>query len=538
MSLKKRLLAVFVIICTLAGVVFVGFRGMTIPKMEQESIFHKKDAIYFWYTDDSLTDYINSAAVTFGEENDIRVIPVLKSGMEYLEAVNQASLTDEEALPDVYLLSNDSLEKAYLAGLAAEVDDNGVCSVEHFPQAALSAVTYHDKLIAYPYYFETSAYLYNKTYLEDFVKAQIQAEQDRAEGEAAQAASTDMDVKDPDEEAQSAKEDAATADTTSDASTGADDGASDETAEEVSEEIDPAWQAEIDRRLQELLPETTEELLTFADSYEAPETVDSILKWDVSDIFYNYYFIGKYMVVGGEAGDNTEQIDIYNLEAIQCLKVYQKLNQFFYIDPDTVTYDSVLQDFIDGKVVFSVVTNDAVARLEQAKEEGSFTYEYGVMNVPRISETLKGRSLSVTNAVVVNGYSQKKELANRFAAFLTTEYLDNLYDRTGKTAASYDVIYENPSLESFRAEYATSIPMPKMIETSNFWIQLEILFSKVWSGDNINDLVRALSEQMMTQVLGEPFTEEYIEEPEEETQEEGEYVDDGEVITEDDVIDQ
>ena len=129
MSLKKRLLAVFVIICTLAGVVFVGFRGMTIPKMEQESIFHKKDAIYFWYTDDSLTDYINSAAVTFGEENDIRVIPVLKSGMEYLEAVNQASLTDEEALPDVYLLSNDSLEKAYLAGLAAEVDDNGVCSV-------------------------------------------------------------------------------------------------------------------------------------------------------------------------------------------------------------------------------------------------------------------------------------------------------------------------------------------------------------------------------------------------------------------------
>lgn len=500
MSLKKRLLAVLVIICALSGVLIVGFRGMTIPKTEQESIFHKKDTLYFWYTDDTLTDYINSAAVSFGEENDVRVIPVLKSGMEYLEEVNRASLNEDEALPDVYLISNDSLGKAYLAGLAAEVADNGICTAEHFPQAALSAVTYHDKLIAYPYYFETSAYLYNKTYLEDYVKAQIQAEQEAAAGEAGSGET------------------------------------SEETPEEVPEETDPALQAEIDRRVQELLPETTEELRTFADSYVAPDTVESILKWDVSDIFYNYYFIGNYMVVGGEAGDDPSQIDIYNLEAIQCLKEYQKLNQFFYIDPDTVTYDSVLQEFIEGKVVFSVVTNDAVARLEEAKEDGSFACEYGIMTVPRISETLEGRSLSVTNAVVINGYSEKKELANQFAAFLTTKYLDKLYDRTGKTAASYDVTYENPSIENFRVEYETSIPMPKMIETSNFWIQLEILFSRVWNGENINDLVRMLSEQMMTQVLGEPFTEEYIEEPEEETQETGEYVDDGQAITEDDVI--
>lgn len=520
MSLRKRLLAVLVIVCALTGVLIVSFQGLTIPKAEQESFFHKKDALYFWYTDDTLTDYINSAAVTFGEENDVRVIPVLKSGMEYLEAVNRASLNEEEALPDVYLISNDSLGKAYLAGLAAEVDEDGVCSADHFPQAALSAVTYHGKLIAYPYYFETSAYLYNKTYLEDFVKAQIQAEKDTAEGEAAQAAADAMDPKTAGEAADT-------------------EAAGDTAGETTDNDTDPALQAEIDRRVQELLPETTEELLTFADSYEAPETVESILKWDVSDIFYNYYFIGNYMVVGGEAGDDSAQIDIYNLEAIQCLKAYQKLNQFFYIDPDTVTYDSVLQDFIDGKVVFSVVTNDAVARLEQAKEDGNFAHEYGIMTVPRISDTLEGRSLSVTNAVVVNGYSKKKELANRFAAFLTTEYLENLYARTGKTAASYDVTYENPAMESFRDEYETSIPMPKMIETSNFWIQLEILFSKVWNGEDINDLVRMLSEQMKTQVLGEPFTEVYIEEPTEETQEEeGEYVDDGEGITEDDVIDQ
>jgi len=508
MSLKKRLTAIVVLLCTLGWTTYIGTQGMVVTEEENVSIFDNKETIYFWYTDDALTDYINSAAVAFGEAEDVRVIPVLKSGMEYLEAVNHASLNDDEALPDVYLLSNDSLGKAYLAGLAAPLDNDSVCNILNFPQSALASVSYGGKLVAYPYYFETSAYLYNKTYLEDFLQAQIQAEIDATMGEEAEEA---LEENGAPEEAEEIEVDSVNEETA---------------ATDSEEQIDPEMQAEIDRRLQELLPDTTEELLTFADSYDAPEAVQSILKWDVSDVFYNYYFIGQYMVVGGEAGDNPDKIDIYNLESILCLREYQKLNQFFYIDPDTVTYDSVLQEFIDGKVVFSVVTNDAVSKLAAAKEEGIFNYEYGIMPVPRISEELEGRSLSVTNTVVVNGYSNKKELANKFATFLTTEYVDNLYSRTGKTASCINVVYEDEHLENFRNEYATSIPVPKMIETSNFWIQLEILFSKVWNGEDINDLVRELSEQMMTQILGEPYTEEYIEVPEQEVVEEGEFIDD------------
>ena len=132
----------------------------------------------------------------------------------------------------------------------------------------------------------------------------------------------------------------------------------------------------------------------------------------------------------------------------------------------------------------------------------------------------------------------KQELANRFATYLTTEYLDNFYTRTGKTASSYHAAYENFWLNAFRSEYEKSIPMPKMIETSNFWIQLEILFSRVWNGENINDLVRGLSEQMMTQILGQPFTEEYIEEPQTEPEEEEEYIDDGETMDDGEVTNQ
>ena len=82
---------------------------------EQESFLsRKKDTLQFWYTDESLTDYIEGAAVAFYEKYDVRIEPVLASSQEFLEAVYQASLEEDQAVPDLFLVTNDCLEKAYL----------------------------------------------------------------------------------------------------------------------------------------------------------------------------------------------------------------------------------------------------------------------------------------------------------------------------------------------------------------------------------------------------------------------------------------
>ena len=44
-------------------------------------------------------------------------------------------------VPDVYIVGNDSLEKAWLSGLASEVRDTDYVTAENFPETALSAVT-------------------------------------------------------------------------------------------------------------------------------------------------------------------------------------------------------------------------------------------------------------------------------------------------------------------------------------------------------------------------------------------------------------
>lgn len=467
MSLKKRLTAIGIIAIAAAAVFGIAGSGRQISEKQEETIFAgEKETIYLWYTDEALTSYLSSAAVTYNETHDVRVVPVLESGLEYLEKINQASL--ENSAPDLYIISHESLEKASLAGLASEVmPKDGAAMEEVYIGTGLQAASYKDKFVGYPFYFETSSLLYNKTYLKDMARTSLEAEAEQ----------------------------------------------------------EPAFTEEqVEAKVQELLPRTILDIETFADNYDAPQQVEGVFKWDVTDIFYNYFFVGNSIKMGGEAGWDTSQIDIYNLDAIASLRVYQDLNQFFSIDTSESDYEAILDEFMAGKMVFTMATTDAVFKLEQAKEDSLFGYDYDIALAPDIDESRKTRSLSVTSCVVVNGYSEKKEDANDFAYFLTAEYNDILYARTGKVSAAKGVDYGYEALDKFAQEYEQSISMPKMIETSNFWVKLEVVFSQVWNGADANEKLKELSEQIMSQVTGTAYQEEYLEEPEA-PEEETEYLD-------------
>jgi maltose-binding protein MalE len=462
MSLKNKLTAIVLIVVMVIAVLYGSTMQISSDKDDTAGLFTTdKETIYFWYTDETLTDYINSAAVSFGEKEGVRVIPTLVSGSEYLEQINKASI-DNVQLPDAYLLSNDSLEKAYLAGLATEVNDvDGICTSEYFPQAAMSAVTYHDKIIAYPFYYETSVLVYNESYIEEWARQQAESE---------------LTGEDEDEELpEEADEDA-------------------EYTEETVDINEAELAAKTEEYLADALPDTMEEILSFADSFDAPEGVEGVMEWSVSDIFYNYWFIGNYMIVGGDSGDDKDNIDISNDETVQCLDLYASLNQFFSIESDSVTYDSAIQDFIDGKIIFTIGTTDIVKKLEEAKADGSFEYEYGIATMPDVTSELKGRSMSVTDAVVVNGYSTHNELANKFAAYLVNDCADTLYTWTGKVSSNAK-IEQSDALNVCFIEYSDSIPLAKMMETGDLWMQLEVMFAKVWDGEDPKTMLDSLEVQ-------------------------------------------
>lgn len=461
MHLMKRFGAVAAVAVLAAAVLGGGILFTAEPADEESPLqwFDRKETIYFWYSDDTMTNFINSAAVAFGEREDVHVIPILAPESEYLEAINAATIAQDHA-PDAYIMSHESLEKAYLAGLASPIRDvEGICDQEHFPAAALSAVSYKDSKVAYPLFFETSALLYNKSYLAEWA-AQSALKELLGAGE---------------------------------------EGALPEDSEELQVDQE-ALAAKTEQYLQGAVPATVDDIQRIANSFDLPEGVEGVLKWDVSDIFYNYWITGNYMVVGGDAGDDPGNLDIYNPEVVQCLEVYKALNQYFYIESDKVSYESVMEDFIEGRIVFTIATTDIVQRLEEAEGEGRLNFEYGITRMPWVSGELKSRSMSVTNVVAVNGYSSHKELANRFAAYLVDECAPQLYGRTGKVPANLYADRENPALQVFKAEYAESVPLPKMMATSYFWMQLEGLFAKVWNGTDATALVQELAILMNMQM--------------------------------------
>ncbi|MBO4900848.1 MAG: sugar ABC transporter substrate-binding protein [Lachnospiraceae bacterium] len=543
-SIKSRIIAIFVIAVIVAGGVFVALSGMQIrfPEPSDEngnatSYAIGKDTINIWYTDEALTDYLNYVAVGYSSVNeDVRVVPTLVSGLDYMEGISEASMTDE-GLPDLYITTNDMLEKAHLAGLAETIaPPDAVDITSLFPQMAIDSVTYKDNLTAYPLFMECSAMCINYTYLEQWarntleseIRAQMAEEAKEKEAEAEANKTADSDNKtDSDKKEDSDNKDSDNKD-------------EEEKTEEAVDVSSMVSDEEVAAYVEERLPSSIDTLLALSDDFDAPEKVDTIFKWAVTDIFYNYFFIGDSIDIGGECGDDIDKIDIYNLDAILGLTTYQKLNQFFSISTDDVSYGGVIEDFENGRIVMTIVTTDAVKTLADAKAEaaeetrgaedaeGTVDFEYKFLPLPDISETADGRSMSVTDCVVVNGYSSQKEAANDFAYYLCTSDPAALYEWTGKVSplSGADLGAHNDELQVFLNEYDESIPLPKMLETSNYWVNLEMLFASVWDGADANKGLKDLSEQMKLQATGKRISEETIEIPVEEEEDEGEFIDD------------
>lgn len=482
MGSEHKITSMLLVLALLAGVWYVGTYDGEI-EYGFVSAF-QKDTIYIWYTDEELTDYINSAALAFYEDYDVRVVPVLQSGLEYVQVLNEASISGNE-IPDLYLTGSDSLERLIMAGLASPVEDTKeILDDFYFPQTALDAVTYKGEYYAYPFYYETAFLLYNKTYLTQIADSALR-EEIISGGEAGQDGGADE---------------------------GMDDGEDMLMEQGVPEGYDEAsWDAAVSQKMYDLIPESIEDILAIADSYNAPEQVENIFLWDVTDILYNYFFAGAYMNVGGPCGDDASMIEIYNEDTIACMNVYQELHQFFSIESKESSYGEVLQEFLDGKTIFTIATIDAIGSLEEAKDEGGFSFEYGIAALPSIDGEHAARGLSVTNVIVVNGYSEQKEMANIFAGYLAYENANTLYDRTGKMQATYPIEnFVTDIRDEIAVIYGNSTSLPKILEISNFWMQLELAYTRIWDGGNVNDVLRQLSEQMKTQIAGEGVVEEVI----------------------------
>lgn len=506
--MSKKGFTIVLILALLCSMLFISYKDSSSASTDNAeadlgTLSDMRDnQIVVWYADDALTEYLTAAALSYQSENDIKVVLQSVSGVDYLEQINTASIHSGEQngndiyrAPDVYITTHDNLMRAYLAGLADKVTDpHESLVISHYPQTALSAISYDGDYVAYPMYYETNYFLYNKTYMQNLATERIEAEG----GIVGQNTEKNVVEENPEEEKKDEEN--------HDEENSDEENSDEENPEEISADEDPMGDEdltvspEVLKRLSTIIPSTIDDIKDFANYYDAPEAVEAVFKWDVSDIFYNYFFIGNYVSIGGDNGDNGMLFNVYNDQAVEALKVYQGLNNFFSIDAKEVTYDKILQEFIDGKTVFTVATTDAVSRIAEAKREGKFNFEYGISVLPDVSRTLKSRGLSVTTAAVVNGYSENKEAANDFASYISYEKGQELYRLAGKISCKRECVYENNEIYNIMNEYEKSVPLPKMIDTQDYWVRLEIAFTDIWNGADPDETLKNLSDTLASQV--------------------------------------
>lgn len=346
----------------------------------REAYAKEEEQLVLWYEDETFAPFFELAAERYFAKTGIKVAVECRKTLDYLGDIYDQTMQDER-YPDVYLISGDNLEEAYLYGLASvnEADPAGAGAVPN----AVTASTYGEKLLGYPLSFHTCVFIYQTDYF----------------------------------------------------------GA---------------------------IPDSLQSIVDYSNENEPAENVEFLLEWDVHDAYYDFPFISNSVTFEKtEAGVMEVRYDeeLYQRD----LEYFETILASFSLDTETVTEQSIIDNFRAGRTLSAIVDTDFLYRLDG--------YSYALMQIPDLNEELAANTCAGTDMLLVNDFTKNEELAADFARFATVELADELYPLTGHFSVipSDDPNWvERVSLNA----YADAVLMPDSQDAKNFWVELEETFLK------------------------------------------------------------
>ena len=148
-STVQKILAVLVVVLLVAEIIHAS-------KLNQKDsvTLAEKRPLLIWYTDPDIQEYMQQSAEAAAAQYGVQVETELVSEVDYIENISERSVAETMTGPDLYVLSSSQMEKAALAGLTDQLDDKQMA--DSHSEKAVHAVTYDGKVMAYPFYVETS----------------------------------------------------------------------------------------------------------------------------------------------------------------------------------------------------------------------------------------------------------------------------------------------------------------------------------------------------------------------------------------------
>lgn len=339
-----------------------------------------KTDITFWYEDESYTDFFEAAALYYYEKTGTKVAVQCQNTIDYMGDVYDKTMQDD-VFPDVYLISGDNLEEAYLYGLVS-VNEKGLDEVNAAANAK-EASAYGDKLLGYPLSYNTTVFIFQPDY---FAEA----------------------------------------------------------------------------------PASLQAIIDYSNDNEPAENVEYLLEWDVNDPFYDFPFISNSVTFQKEEANSMNVV--YDEELYQQdLEYFDGILASFSVDAATVSEDEIIENFLAGRTLSAIIDTDSLYRLED--------YDYSIMQMPNLNDTLDAKSCATTDMLVVNDYSEKKDIASDFAYFATVTLANELYPLTGHFSvipSDMPTWVEQVAYET----YESAVLVPDSQDAKDFWVRLEETISE------------------------------------------------------------
>lgn len=215
-------------------------------------------------------------------------------------------------------------------------------------------------------------------------------------------------------------------------------------------------------------PVSLQFLIDYSDDNEPSESVQYLLEWDAYDPFFDFAFISESVRFEKKEAEVLEAI--YDEEVLAAsIEFLKESLESFSLPIETVTEESVLMDVVNGVTLCAIVDSDSLKQLEVAED-------YRVMEFPALNDTLSARPAALTDMLIVNDFTEKKEAAEAFAHFVTIEYASQLWNHTGH----YSVILSEGADAKEQIAYTSyekAVLVPNSQGAAGFWIDLKAMIT-------------------------------------------------------------
>lgn len=245
-------------------------------------------------------------------------------------------------------------------------------------------------------------------------------------------------------------------------------------------------------------PKSVEQIINTDISLYIENGVEKTLDFNTQNSLIEYAFVGKYIDIGGNAGDDKDSFILDENMLSQAVMFFQSAVTNVGIVPEALD-ESVVFDYAEGKTLSLIISTDYLPLFISQSKQAEKAYK--IIKVPRLTDTIESKNSSNTDVVVVNGLSLNQELAGAFAEFLTCDYAKNLYKLSKLYPACHEAGADIDEFEAVYNIYRESVTFPKIMQAEDFSFKLNELFDKIVNGKDITQSVTEFSNGIKSRLV-------------------------------------